>query len=105
MLAGLITLVDAFPILGVGTVLVPWGILLLVQGNLPLGLGIFALYGVIWLVRSVLEPKLLGKELGLDPLVTLVCIYAGFRLWGIWGMLLMPILAMGITQVQKDIRK
>ena len=105
MLAGWITLVDAFPILGVGTVLVPWGILLLVQGNLPLGLGIFALYGVIWLVRSVLEPKLLGKELGLDPLVTLVCIYAGFRLWGIWGMLLMPILAMGITQVQKDIRK
>ena len=105
MLAGLITLVDAFPVLGVGTVLVPWGILLLVQGNLPLGLGIFALYGVIWLVRSVLEPKLLGKELGLDPLVTLVCIYAGFRLWGIWGMLLMPILAMGVTQVQKDIRK
>ena len=105
MLASLITLVDAFPVLGVGTVLVPWGILLLVQGNLPLGLGIFALYGVIWLVRSVLEPKLLGKELGLDPLVTLVCIYAGFRLWGIWGMLLMPILAMGLTQVQKDIRK
>lgn len=104
-LAGLITLVDAFPVLGVGTVLVPWGILLLVQGNLSLGLGIFALYGVIWLIRSVLEPKLLGKELGLDPLVTLVCIYAGFRLWGIWGMLLMPILAMGVTQVQKDIRK
>jgi predicted PurR-regulated permease PerM len=47
----------------------------------------------------------LGKELGLDPLVTLVCIYAGFRLWGIGGMLLSPILAMAITQVSKQIER
>lgn len=103
MLAGLITLVDAFPVLGVGTVLVPWGALLLIQGKTPLALGIFALYGAIWLIRSILEPKLLGKELGLDPLVTLACIYAGFRLWGLWGMLLLPILAMAMLQVQKNL--
>ena len=102
-LAALITLVDAFPVLGVGTVLVPWSVLRLVQNDYALGFGLLALYAVIWLTRSVLEPKLLGKELGLDPLVTLVCIYAGFRLWGIGGMLLSPIVAMAITQVSKQI--
>lgn len=105
MLSVLITLVDAFPVLGVGTVLIPWSILRLIQQDYALGLGLLALYAVIWLVRSVLEPKLLGKELGLDPLVTLVCIYAGFRLWGLGGMLLAPILAMAITQIGKRLER
>ena len=104
MLASLITLVDAFPVLGVGTVLVPWSLLELIQGNRGMGLGLLGLYVLIWLIRSVLEPKLLGKELGLDPLVTLVCIYAGFRLWGLSGMLLSPIIAMAITQTLKRVR-
>jgi sporulation integral membrane protein YtvI len=105
LLATLITLVDAFPVLGVGTVLVPWSIFRLIQDDYVLGLGLLALYAVIWLVRSILEPKLLGKELGLDPLVTLICIYAGFRLWGLGGMLLAPILAMAITQISKRIER
>ena len=105
MLSVLITLVDAFPVLGVGTVLIPWSILRLIQQDYALGLGLLALYAVIWLVRSVLEPKLLGRELGLDPLVTLVCIYAGFRLWGLGGMLLAPILAMTITQISKRLER
>ena len=54
------------------------------------------------LLRTVLEPRLLGKELGLDPLVTLITIYAGFRLWGLGGMLLAPILAMAVTQIVKQ---
>lgn len=102
-LAALITLVDAFPVLGVGTVLLPWAALRLIQQDYALGFGILGLYIVIWLVRSILEPKLLGKELGLDPLLTLVCIYAGFRLWGLFGMLLAPIAAMAFTQAAKQL--
>ena len=98
MLAIIITLVDAFPVLGVGTVLIPWSLLRLIQGDRALGLGLLGLYAGIWLIRSVLEPKLLGKGLGLDPLITLLCIYAGFRLWGVGGMLLAPIAAVAITQ-------
>jgi predicted PurR-regulated permease PerM len=105
MLAALITLVDAFPVLGVGTVLVPWSILRFVQNDYVLGIGLLALYAAIWLVRSVLEPRLLGKELGLDPLVTLIAIYAGFRLWGLGGMLLTPILAMAVTQIVKQMER
>lgn len=102
-LAGLITVVDAFPILGVGTVLVPWAIICLLRQEVARGIGLLAIYAVVWLIRSILEPKLVGKGLGLDPLVTLIAIYAGWKLWGILGMLLAPILALTATQVMKQL--
>ena len=101
LLSALITLVDAFPILGTGTVLVPWSLVCLLQGNNARGIGLLGLYIVVWLTRSVLEPKIIGKELGLDPLVTLFAIYAGFCLMGIGGMLIAPIVAMLVTQLVK----
>ncbi len=96
--AGLVALVDAFPILGVGTVLVPWSLVCLLQGQFLRGTGLLGLFVTCWLVRSVMEPRLVGKSLGLDPLLTLFAIYAGFQLWGIWGMLLAPMLAMTASQ-------
>ena len=103
--AGLITVVDAFPILGVGTVLLPWAAICLLRQELATGIGLLAVYGVVWLVRSILEPKLVGKGLGLDPLVTLMAIYAGLKLWGILGMLLAPILALTATQTLKQFQR
>lgn len=103
--AVLVTLVDAFPILGVGAVLVPWSMVCLLQGNTARGVGLLALYGVIWLTRSILEPKLIGKGLGLDPLVTLIAIYAGWKIAGIIGMLLSPILALTVIQVSKQLQQ
>lgn len=88
----LIAVVDAVPILGTGTVLVPWGIVCLVQGNVIQGVGLFALCGAAIFTRSILEPRLVGRQLGLDPLVTLVALYLGFRFWGIPGLILAPIL-------------
>ena len=99
LLAALVTLVDAFPILGTGAVLIPWSTVCLLQGDTARGIGLLAVYAVVWLVRSVLEPRLVGKELGLDPLVTLFSIYAGFRLMGIGGMLIAPFAAMVATQL------
>ena len=78
--------------------LLPWSLILFLQGDTPRSIGILGLYGVITLTRSVLEPKLVGKELGLDPLATLFALYAGFKLWGIGGMILAPLLA--VTAVQ-----
>ena len=99
VLAGLIAIVDAFPILGVGTVLIPWALICLLRQQTVRGIGLLAVYAVVWLSRSILEPKLVGKGLGLDPLVTLIAIYAGWKLWGIPGMLLAPILALTTTQI------
>ena len=93
-----IALVDAVPVLGTGTVLLPWSLICFLQGDNARSIGLLGLYAVISLTRSVLEPRLVGRELGLDPLVTLFALYAGYKLWGIGGMLLAPLLA--VTAVQ-----
>ncbi len=96
--AALTALVDAFPVLGTGTVLVPWSIITFLQSNTPRGLGLISLYAIVMLVRSVLEPKLVGKQLGLDPLLTLAALYCGYKLFGLGGMILAPMLTVVIKQ-------
>lgn len=97
--AALVALVDAFPVLGTGTVLLPWSIICFLQGNTAQAVGLLGTYAVVSLSRSILEPKLLGSHLGLDPLLTLAAIYAGYRLWGLGGMILAPMLAMVAVQL------
>lgn len=97
--AAAVALVDAFPILGTGTVLLPWSLICFLRGDSPRGLGLLGIYSLITLGRSVLEPKILGSQLGLDPLLTLGSIYAGYRLWGFGGMILAPVLAVVAVQV------
>jgi sporulation integral membrane protein YtvI len=97
--AAAVALVDAFPVLGTGTVLVPWSLICFLQGDSARGIGLLGIYGAAALIRSALEPKLVGKHLGLDPLVTLFALYAGYKLWGLMGMLLAPLLAVAATQV------
>ena len=93
-----IALVDAVPVLGTGTVLLPWALISYLQADRARAIGLLALYILISVTRSVLEPKLVGKHLGLDPLVTLFALYAGYRIWGFWGMVAAPLLA--VTAVQ-----
>lgn len=95
----LICLLDALPVFGTGTVLIPWSILCFLQGNPAQGIGLLGIYACAAILRSVLEPKFVGKQLGLDPLITLLSIYAGYRLWGIPGMLFSPLLAVTLTQL------
>lgn len=91
--AALVAVVDAIPILGTGTVLVPWALVCLLQGEGLQAIGLLCTYGAAAMTRTVLEPRLVGRHLGLDPLATLVALYAGYRFWGIPGLLLTPILA------------
>ena len=97
--AALISLLDALPVLGTGTVLVPWSLVCFLQGSHARALGLLGAYAAAAVLRSVLEPKLIGKQLGLDPLMTLLALYAGFRLWGLAGMILAPLLAVTVTQL------
>lgn len=99
--AALVALVDAVPMLGTGIILLPWALVSFLQGQRLRALGLCALVGAAALLRTVLEPRLVGKQLGLDPLVTLVCLYAGYRLWGFLGLLLAPMLAGVLLSVLK----
>ena len=94
LLAFLIALADLLPVIGVGTILIPWGIVMLLQKQFYLGFGLLILYLVISLVRQVAEPKVLGKSLGLHPLLTLFATYVGFTLFGLLGMILAPVAAL-----------
>ena len=91
--AAVVALVDAVPVLGVGTVLVPWSVVCFLQGDTLRGIGLLAVFGAAWLMRAVLEPRLVGKSLGLDPLLSLAAFYVGFKLWGFVGMIAAPIAA------------
>lgn len=97
-----ICLVDAFPILGTGTVLLPWSLLQFLQGDSPRAIGMLGIYVTVTLTRSILEPKLIGRHLGLDPLVTLIVLYTGYKLWGIAGMLLAPMLTVIAIQIAPE---
>ena len=91
LLAFLIAFVDLLPVLGTGSVLIPWSAVEFFQGNPFLGGGLLILYGVILLARQFLEPHLVGKSLGLHPILTLFFGYAGWRFFGVFGMLIGPI--------------
>ena len=97
-----VCLVDAFPVLGTGTILLPWALVCLIQGDTPRAVGLAGIYATISLTRSILEPKLVGRQLGLDPLVTLIALYIGYKLWGIGGMLLAPIITVMILQLAPE---
>ena len=89
----LVSAVDAVPLLGTGTVLVPWALARFLQGSVGQGFGMLGLYLVAMVTRTVLEPKFFGKHLGLDPLVMLIFLYFGYRLWGFGGIVISPLLA------------
>lgn len=97
--AALVALVDAVPLLGTGTVLLPWALICFLKGNTVRAVGLAALFAVSLVTRTVLEPRLVGKQLGIDPLLTLLALYLGYRFWGILGMLVTPILAAAAKSV------
>lgn len=97
----LIAVVDAFPVLGTGAILVPWSLVAFLQGDHLLAFGLLGLYGAAAITRSVLEPRLVGRHLGIDPLVTLLALYVGFKLFGLPGMILSPMIAVTVTQLME----
>ena len=99
ILALLLAVVDLLPLLGTGVILIPWALICLLLGQAKLGIGLLILYGAATLIRQVLEPKLIGEGLGLHPLLSLFSMYAGLRLFGVWGMILAPLVAAGVGAV------
>lgn len=91
VLAFAIAVFDILPVLGTGGILLPWAAVLLIMGNTPLALGILVLYIVITAIRNTLEPKIVGKQIGLHPLATLIAMFIGLRILGIAGMVIFPV--------------
>lgn len=92
ILAGVgIGILDALPIFGTGTVLIPWAVFLLFRHQWGHGIAVFGLYIICYFLREILEAKMMGDRVGLSPLETLISMYVGLQLFGIAGFLLGPI--------------
>ncbi|PLS17590.1 sporulation integral membrane protein YtvI [Bacillus sp. M6-12] len=92
LLSILIVIVDILPILGTGSVLVPWAVISVMQGNQSLGIGLIILFAVITVVRRILEPKVFSANMGVSPLAALISLYLGFKVMGFIGLFLGPAL-------------
>lgn len=92
LLALLIAIFDLFPVIGVGTAIIPWAIVELILGNTARGIGLLVLFVINELIRQFAEPRIVGKSLNVHPLLTLVLIYTSISLFGLEGILLIPIL-------------
>jgi len=97
-LAALISVIDALPVFGTGTVLIPWALLSLLSGDFALGAGLAVTYGMVSITHSFMEPRFIGQQLGLHPVATLMAMYLGFRLIGVLGMITFPMLFILLKQ-------
>ncbi len=91
LMALFIGFVDALPILGSGSVMIPWAIICAINGDLNLGIAIIVLLIIMSVTRQLLEPKLVSKNIGVHPIFTLIAMYTGFKIIGIMGLLIGPI--------------
>lgn len=105
VLALIVAIVDILPIFGVGTVLVPWAIILFINGQNGLGIGMLVLFGIIYLVRQYAEPRIVSAQMNVHPLVTLFAMYAGLKLGGLLGLIFAPLLTYVIKTVYEGIKK
>ncbi|MFV0363321.1 MAG: sporulation integral membrane protein YtvI [Suipraeoptans sp.] len=101
LLAILIALLDFLPFFGTGTALIPWAIYQLIMEDYKMAIGLIILYGVTQLIRQVIQPKLVGDSMGLNPLVTLILLYIGYRLGSILGMILAVPIGMIVINLYK----
>jgi sporulation integral membrane protein YtvI len=101
IIALMIAIVDILPVLGTGTIYVPWAIFSLLNGNYVLGFSLLGLWVFIFVVRYIIEPKVYGYQLGIHPLLALIAVFAGLKLFGVVGLILGPATVVILMSCQK----
>lgn len=91
MIALIIAIIDILPVLGTGAVLIPWAIISLLLGDYVAAIGLIVTYLIIIIIRNALEPRIIGKQIGLHPLIMLIAIYVGLKLFGLVGLIGLPL--------------
>lgn len=92
LIAFIISIFDILPVLGTGGIMIPWTVISALQGNYSQAIGLLAIYLFVTVIRNILEPKIVGSQIGLHPIVTLICMFVGAQLFGILGLFGFPIL-------------
>ena len=100
LLALIVGLAEAIPVVGTGLIMIPWILWHVINGNMPLVLGLSVLYVLGILIRQIMEPKIVGTQIGLHPLVTLLSMYVGLKFFGVLGMFIGPISLIIVKNLQ-----
>lgn len=95
----IIGILDALPMIGVGAVLIPWTIVSFLIGNFMEGAIIFTIFTICYFTREFLEPRIIGNKIGINPFVSLIIIYVGFKLFGVIGLFLAPLIFIIISDL------
>ena len=102
LIALLTAIVDILPVLGTGTVLLPWAAVALLAGDYGRGVALLAVYAVITVVRQIVEPRIVGKMIGLSPILSLASMFVGLTLMGVAGLFVFPLAAMLFTAHRRE---
>lgn len=101
MLACIIAIFDFMPVLGIDMIMIPWIIISALTNKVSMAFGLLIIYMVIVVTKNILEPKLIAKNLGVSPLVSLIGMYLGMKILGVMGLIIVPTLLMIIIQIIK----
>ncbi len=96
-----IAVFDALPVFGSGAILMPWAIYSMIIGDYSTGMGLLTIYGIIFLARQMIEPRILSGQIGLYSLVTIMAMYAGYKVIGVLGLIIGPISIIILLTFQK----
>lgn len=91
IIAAITAIIDIVPVLGTGTVLIPWALYNFISGNYSLAIGLIIIYVCITVIRQVIEPKLVATQLGLPAFLTIVSMFIGSQIFGVIGIFILPI--------------
>lgn len=105
LMAIIIGFVDLLPLFGAGTVMIPWAIYLAFTGDITLAVVVIVIWGVWAVLKQLIEPKMVSKQIGMHPIFTLIGMYTGFRIFGVLGLMLGPIILLIIFNVFGELLK
>ena len=95
-------IVDILPVLGTGTIVVPWAVYCLITGDYAMTIGLVIIYVIILVLRQIIEPKLVANRLGLPPVLTIAAMYIGTQLFGVLGIFLLPIICIMVKRLNDE---
>lgn len=105
LMAVIIGFVDLLPLFGAGTVMLPWAVYLMFIGNIPLAITVICIWGVWAVFKQLIEPKMVSKQIGMHPIFTLVGMYTGFKVFGVLGLMIGPIIMLIVLNAFKELLK
>lgn len=98
----IIALIDIVPVLGTGTVMIPWSIYSFVTGEIGMGIGLLVIYAIISVIRQIIEPKLVAGQVGISPIITIIAMYIGIKVFGAIGIFILPFIVIIIKLLNDE---